>query len=115
MFFGSRKRHRFDPNDSNQEGQSRLHFYAYVGAVSGISVYAIAGADVNKQDRFGATPLHYAALNGQQEAVQTLIKLAADPRIKTYDGQSTADAARCGGHEQLERLLQSAIAQYHQP
>jgi len=40
------------------------------------------GADVNKKNKHGATPLHLAALNGSHKTILFLIKKGASPLIK---------------------------------
>lgn len=113
MFFKS-KRPRLDiSNELKELGQNELHFYAYCGTIAGINVFATVGVDVNKQDRYGMTPLHYAALNGQQEAAHCLLQHGADPRIKNSWGQSVSDIAEWKGHVALQNFLQAAIASHH--
>jgi cytohesin len=108
-----KKRRRFEiTNELKELGQNELHFYAYCGTLAGINVFATVGVDVNKQDRYGMTPLHYAALNGKQEAAQCLLQHGADPRIKNSWGQSVSDIAEWKGHVTLQHYLQSAIAHY---
>ena len=96
----------FDPNYSNKEGQSYLHFFAHNGEAAWISLYASAGADLNKRDRHGMTPLHYASLTGQREAVLVLLKLGADAGIKNNNGNKPADIARKCNHHDIAVLIE---------
>jgi ankyrin repeat protein len=100
-----KKKREFDPNYSNKKGQSYLHFFAFYGSSSGISLYSSAGSDPNKQDRFGMTPLHYAALGGQQEAIVALLKVGAKPDIIDNDGDKPADIARKCNRDDLAAIL----------
>ncbi|QOZ65882.1 ankyrin repeat domain-containing protein [Bradyrhizobium arachidis] len=99
----SRRRKRFDPNLSNDEGQSFLHRYAAHLNLTGIEVFIACGADINKQDNIGMTPLHYAAFNGQLPALRALFNAGANPSLRTIDGRSVADIARAGNHELVAR------------
>ena len=45
-----------------------------------------AGADVNKGDQFGTTPLFAAAQDGAAELVELLLEFGADPHIATNEG-----------------------------
>ena len=40
------------------------------------------GIDINEQDRYGATPLHYATKNNDIETIKLLIYQGADPLIE---------------------------------
>ena len=52
------------------------------------------GADVNKQDILGCTPLIYAALSNKPEITKLLLKYGADPSIKDKDGKTALDYAK---------------------
>jgi hypothetical protein len=54
------------------------------------------GADVNLEDSWGYTPLHYAASRGDNEMIRFLVERGADVKAITRLGQSTADMARGG-------------------
>lgn len=49
------------------------------------------GAHVNAQDESGNTPLHYAAFDGSQETVNTLLVMGADISKKNNQGQTALD------------------------
>jgi ankyrin repeat protein len=100
-----KEKRNFDPNYSNEKGQSYLHFFAFDGDLSGISVLSAAGADPNKKDRYGMTPLHYAALNGQRMAILELIHVGARKDIKDNDGDCPADIARKKARDDLLGIL----------
>ena len=54
------------------------------------------GADVNIADFWGYTPVHYAAIRGDNELILYLVSKGADVTTKTRLGQTTADMARGG-------------------
>lgn len=54
------------------------------------------GADVNKVDSWGYTPIHYAASRGDNEMIEYLVSMGADVTVITRLGQSAADMARGG-------------------
>ena len=55
------------------------------------------GADPNLPDSWGYTPLHYAAVRGDNPLVEYLVSKGADVKATSRLGQSTVDMAR-GGH-----------------
>ena len=64
-----------------------------------------AGADVNKPDGTGMTPLMHAVANGQVKCVQTLI--AAEANVKDKNKRGSTALAFCRDGEILEALLQA--------
>jgi len=55
------------------------------------------GADVNAVDAWGYTPLHYAAVRGDEELIRYLVSKGADVTALSRLGQSPVDLTR-GGH-----------------
>lgn len=53
----------------------------------------LRGADVNKTDKWGNTPLHHAIVNENHEAIHSLIKNGSDPHLKNKYGFSPLDKA----------------------
>lgn len=74
------------------------------------------GADPSLPDSWGYTPLHYASARGDNELVEYLLGVGADPKAISSLGQSTADMARGGmagffmrvAHPETLALLTSA-------
>jgi ankyrin repeat protein len=65
-------------------------------------VLIAAGADVNATDKFGKTPLHYAADEGYPLIVAALLEAGAQPDRMDKDGKTPADYAR---KKQLDDVL----------
>lgn len=64
------------------------------------------GADVHFKGFFGATALHWAAINGHQETVEWLLSLGARTDLEDDEFQSTpAGWAREGGHQEIAARL----------
>lgn len=55
-----------------------------------ISLLITEGADINIQDDLGATPLTYAAFNGNIETLELLLQQGARKDLVTHDGYLTA-------------------------
>ena len=53
----------------------------------------LRGADINKPDKWGNTPLHHAIINQNHEAIHSLIKNGSDPNQKNNYGVSAKDKA----------------------
>ena len=61
--------------------------------------------DVNEKDRYGMTPLHYAAQNDQRELVDFLIAKGADINIKNPTGLRPVNFAEDYGNKNIVELL----------
>lgn len=75
-----------------------------------------AGADPNAPALAGVTPLHRAARNRCSAAVETLLRLGANPRLANDHGSTPADLAhwttgRGGSGSDAAKLEQRAIIQ----
>jgi ankyrin repeat protein len=83
---------------------------AKVGDVAGIR--RIVGENpylLNRADeRFGATPLHWAAVANQVDAVRTLVELGADVDRPNRDGETPLQVAERGGNEDAAAVLRAA-------
>ncbi len=111
-----------------KEGSLTAVFYAASsGSCDLIQYLADNGASVKDRSYFKATPLMFAAENGQIEAVKLLLSLGADPNAKmappndAFVGKSAAYAAEMGksasaynrakknGHKEIMQVLETAI------
>ena len=59
-----------------------------------IEYLVAAGADPDTRAKGGVTPLHRAVRNRCSAAVETLLRLGADPRLANEHGSTAADLAR---------------------
>jgi hypothetical protein len=63
------------------------------------------GADINKTDKYGETPLHRVVYNGRTEIARMLIKVGADVNIPNRHGQTPLYWAACDGHTEIAKML----------
>ena len=72
---------KWDPNASNDIGQTGLHLAAMWGHPEVAELLLKAGANVNVANDWGVTPLHYAVENrgNNYDVVKVLLKHGADP------------------------------------
>ncbi|MCC6907805.1 MAG: ankyrin repeat domain-containing protein [Phycisphaerales bacterium] len=65
-----------------------------------------AGAEVNGiVESTAMTPLHTAAMCGNEQAVKLLLELGADPALRTTRGQSAAELAAGPHRDDITSLL----------
>lgn len=78
-------------------------------AIARILIAAGAPVDARRSDGSGLTPLMMAALDGEDELVELLLRHGANPDLRDDNDMSAADHARSNGYEALaERLDQAA-------
>ncbi|RKO95312.1 hypothetical protein CXG81DRAFT_3333, partial [Caulochytrium protostelioides] len=58
-----------------------------------------------RTDAAGATPLHWACLNGQTEMVQALVEAGAEPNLKDAHGRTPMGMAQSADHEAISTYL----------
>ena len=89
------------------KGFTPLHFAALAGRTDKIELMvASLGLDPDVMTTGGMTPLGCAALAGRRAAVELLLRLGADPTIKTREhGTRPADWASKHGHTEIADLL----------
>ena len=68
------------------------------------------GAEIDKADNFGRTPLIWASFNNNLEVVNLLIEHQADVHMKTNGGVTALDYAREEGYTAVEKVLRKAGA-----
>ena len=79
--------------DSGVDGDTPLHFAAFVGDIDAIKVMAPLVGSLNSGGGIGNTPLHYAVLGGNAEIVAFLLSSGADLFIKNDYGDTALDMA----------------------
>ena len=72
-----------------------------------------AGADVNKADNYGRTPLYWAPRNGHESVVSVLIAAGADVNKADNNGRTPLHLASQNGHESVISVLSEAGADVH--
>ena len=63
------------------------------------------GADINVQDQFGHTPLHWASFNGVLRVVHQLLDRAADVEVKNDEGKTVSQDEADRGYDEVVELL----------
>jgi hypothetical protein len=96
----------------SQEQLNLAFFWALEnGDVESVTIAIICGVDVNKADRYGATPLHYAANRGHIEIVNALIAAGADVNQANKHGEAPLhQAAKRGPVEIVNALIEAGAA-----
>jgi hypothetical protein len=116
-----------NPNAAENHRRSRPLHYAADGyiisdlwneknQVSMIRLLLKAGAEINAQDKNGATPLHRAARTRCAEAVKCLLEAGADTTIKNKPGSTAFHLAvqntgRGGSGADIAKMAQGEIIQ----
>jgi ankyrin repeat protein len=108
--------HGLRVNDTNAKGQSLLHIFAEGRSDgSGVTALIARGVDVNKRDRYGTTPLHYAVKLNRIPAVKALLAGHADLSIQDNDGNTPYRSAVRYNHLEIVSLLREAGAYEFEP
>ncbi len=84
-----------------------LHAAAYTGAIESIrALVGDCGVDVDEtKSSNGYTALHFAAQEGHKAAVETLLLLGANKRVRNNYGETAQDKARANGHFDIASIL----------
>ena len=70
------------------------------------------GADLNVQNQFGWTSLHWASINGALGAVRLLLEHGADVQVKNNSSWTALQVAVWYGHDEIVKLLREQGAEY---
>lgn len=102
-----------DPNASNSQGFTALHFAAEVQCPSVISLLAHGGAVIDPRDNWGNTPLWRAVFRsrGEGAAVAVLLALGADPDAPNNEGVTPRGLAQSLAASCLAPFFPEAHAQ----
>ena len=98
-----------------------LEAAAYMAEVEEVRRLIASGADVNVRFKDGGTPLFSAIqripperndrrlIERRREVIRVLLEAGADPRVEK-GGKSLTEAAKEGGDEEINRMLEQAAA-----
>ncbi len=92
------------------EYDSKLYVAAENGDAELVKLLIAAGANVNKANEYGWTPLYWAAWNGHKECVEQLIAAGADVNKAEKDGSTPLYMAAYEGRTECVKLLIAAGA-----
>jgi ankyrin repeat protein len=82
-----------DVDQTTTAGVTALTQSALDGRLESVKLLVELGADVNKKDRFGWTPLHYAVSEGYEHICRYLLHHGANARIENSDGEFPVELA----------------------
>lgn len=91
-------------NTQNTMG-NELNIAAEIGDTTKVKNLLKKGANINERDRFGRTPLIYAALNGHNRIINMLLESQADIHAKDHFDQTAFIAAVNRGHVNTAEIL----------
>ena len=90
----------------NHHGRSILHRVCHNGKINTLKELLRANVDVNDQDNFGWTPLHFACNNRQREVIHLL--LTAEPNVNLdladNNGEKPIDIARNNNFNEIDSV-----------
>ncbi|KIL90692.1 hypothetical protein FAVG1_06427 [Fusarium avenaceum] len=91
-----------DPNCLTSDSQNPLHIACRARKANIVGGILELSKDINidQQDAFGRTPLHYACSSGEPESVAWLLKYGASTLLKASDGSTVLHACADNGTEQ---------------
>ena len=97
-----------DVSAPQEDGTTALHWAARWNDVEMADLLIAAGANIKTRNRFGATPLSLACINGGAGIIGSLLKAGEDPNAVVSDVGDTALmlAARTGKPDALKVLLE---------
>lgn len=84
-----------DPDDTDEDGLTVLHYAAYSGHGPTVAVALSHGADVGARDLMGDTPMHIAA-TATAEAVMAIHCAGGDANARNAFGETPAHKAASG-------------------
>mmetsp|Transcript_30013 Transcript_30013/g.84526 ORF Transcript_30013/g.84526 Transcript_30013/m.84526 type:complete len:408 (+) Transcript_30013:111-1334(+) len=104
-----------DPDHTDAEGKSALHYASERGDLPSLLELREAGADAEREARSGATPLLLAAQQGRAVIVQFLCSAGVDANRATATGATPLILASREGHAEVVRCLCAAGADKDKP
>lgn len=90
-----------DSPDYFSNDNAKLFDVIEKGDLNGFYKLLHDGSDINCRNRFGDTPLHFAAHYGHEVLTKVLLVLKADPNVKNIYGDTPLHNAISEGHSEL--------------
>ena len=87
--------------DIGVKNQHPLHTAVGLGKINEVKKLLKQGRKVDELDSFGATPLLFAFVSGNEEMVEFLLRRKANPKIEAKEGYSIMHAAAFSGKKTL--------------
>lgn len=105
----------FNINGRDNVCHTNLGYLAIEGCLEPIKILHEHGADINTKDKFGSTPLHYAAENrpwtdpynekDRELVTEWLVKMGANKELKDNNNNTALNLAKTFDHPGLVKLL----------
>lgn len=93
--------------------KSEIHKKTLKGQIKEVQKMVETGADINKQDNYGRTPLHLAAAENHTVDIRALVDLGADLNIQDHQGKTPLMYAAANGKRDAAILLVSFQADWN--
>ena len=94
-----------NPNQSDEESRSGLHYAAMSGNLRIIAILIKAGAKLDPKEKLGSTPLHFAVERDQVEAAQLLLDAGAAVDPENKNGMTPLMMAANRGNVEIVNAL----------
>jgi len=102
-----------DVKCTNATGGNLAHEAAILGFPALMARAIALGFDLNKQNRQGCTPLHYAIFNGlSREVVRLLVETGAHPHVADNNGNTPFGIAQAFEDQETVQLLQNVVQRF---
>ncbi len=96
-----------DPNQRGYSGDSLLDLVARVGTLEEVDLLVAANAQIDSPGDMGYTPLHSAASQARLDMVEHLLKLGADPTVRSEFGTTAAETAEILDHPEIATFIRN--------
>jgi ankyrin repeat protein len=94
-----------NPNQSDEESRTGLHYAAMSGNLRIIAILIKAGARLDPKEKLGNTPLHFAVERDQAEAAQLLLDAGAAVDPENKNGLTPLMMAASRGNVEIVNAL----------